>query len=139
MRVPDLRDAGGTGLALPRVEAGCEADLCMTMLARVTEGAIVPELTLSAGRMVLFGDTASHLWGAPATPAITFEGSGYSGIAAVRRGGAWVLQACSSCFPRFETVPRQPTPVPPRSLPTSSYETIDDLNRALGLTSRDVR
>lgn len=99
-----------------RIEAACIAERCMTLVARVTEQEIVPELTLDAGQSVLVNDVLWPVWGSEPAPSLMFEGHDGAGLLAVARKQGWVLSACGGCtnwFPYTRTErPRAPAEPP---------------------------
>ncbi|WP_156467535.1 hypothetical protein [Methylobacterium sp. Leaf102] len=103
-----IRDNGlwreGAPLLL-RIETGCHGDLCMVMIGKVTNQAIIPQLTLGAGPTVSVSDELVELWGIRSTSFI-FEGHGGTKIDVWGRrgdqGDSWIADACGSCFSASE-------------------------------------
>ncbi len=117
------------GLLFLRIEADCPAGLCMTMLAHVMDHAIVPEVTLAAGRAVLVNDFSYPLWGLDTWSSIVFEGLRGSGTVVTRRGGAWVFGACGDCFP--SSASEADTLMFGQAPPKQADPTFDDFRRAI--------
>ncbi|TXN25659.1 hypothetical protein [Methylobacterium sp. WL19] len=128
---------GGFGrnaeLHILRLEADCNADYCMTLIARINDQAITPELTFIAGKTVLFSDWSEPRWGTTDWwPIIGFQGTKDAALIVTRRGEQWVITACGQCQswvhekpakpPDGESALRTPPPYP---------ETYDDFRRAL--------
>jgi hypothetical protein len=109
------------GTLFLRVEADCRDDLCMTVIARVTSTTLTPEVTLSAGTLVVFADYGYPLWGMDAHP-IDIKGAGDSGTRLWLREGAWVVEACRGCFPSAEELARRPPPPPSTPAPSPTFE-----------------
>lgn len=122
-------------ILLLRVETGCRRGLCMVIVGRVTEQAIVPELILSAGPRAYAGDEVEVLWGARNAP-LMFEGQGRSGLVALRGEQGWVIESCAACFPAIEGTHEKlepvPSPVEPSPPAILREETFDSFTRALG-------
>lgn len=126
-----IEDGGllhGFKILLLRVETGCRRDLCMVIVGRVTEKAIVPELILGTGPRVYAGDVVEVIWGA-AGPPLMFEGHDRSAILAFWGEHGWVVEACSACFPameanhkRLEPTPSLAKPAPPKILREDTFE-----------------
>ncbi|MFH6782668.1 MULTISPECIES: hypothetical protein [Methylobacterium] len=117
------------GLLLLRIEADCRATLCMTVLSRVGQADLTPQLTLNADKQVHLTDAGVDLWGALDFP-IHIKGHGSTGIIATPRLGSWVVEACGGCFPSGEELARRPA-VPPS--PPSPSLTFEEFRRSLDL------
>lgn len=120
---------------LLRVETGCRRDLCMVIVGRVTENAIVPGLILGAGPRVYAGDEVEVIWGA-ASPPLMFEGHDRSAILAFWGEHGWVIESCAACFPameanqkRLEPTPSLAKPAPPEIIRDDTFE---QFTRAIG-------
>ena len=99
----------------------------MTIIARVVQGAIVPELTINAGPRVYLHDSAQSLWGSDHPVwRLVFEGTRGSRLTAMLRNGQWVVEANGPWQPpaasMIEEARQLPPPVP-----------LDELRRQLGL------
>ncbi|TFZ57771.1 hypothetical protein E4V01_14225 [Methylorubrum sp. Q1] len=77
-----------------RIEVDCREELCMTVIARLTDEAVVPELVLNAGPNIVMYASGGSLWKSD-HPVWTFvfEGEDSSRLIARRREGRWVLEA----------------------------------------------
>lgn len=113
-RIKDHRFWREGGPLLLRIETGCHGDLCMMMIGKVTDQAIIPQLTLRAGPTVTVSDELVKLWGIVSTRFI-FEGGGGTKIDVWGRDGTWIADACGDCFSAFEANPKQ-NPLPPPSV-----------------------
>lgn len=102
-----------------RVEADCRDDLCMTVLARIKQDVLTPELILNADNQVDFTDASVEFWGASDFP-FHIKGRDNTGIRVTPRYGSWVVEACGGCFPSAEELARrlQEPPTPPSPIPT---------------------
>lgn len=100
-----------------RIEADCRDDLCMTVIARVTQGAIVPELVLNAGPTFHMSDSGQSLWASEHPVwAMVFAGTGGSHLVAMIRNGQWVVEANGPFRPPATSMietPRQSSPPVP--------------------------
>lgn len=100
-RIKDNRFWREGGPLLLRIESGCHGDLCMVMIGKVTDQAIIPQLTLRAGPTVTVSDELVELWGIWSTSFI-FEGRGGTRIDVWGRrgdhGDSWIADACGGCF-----------------------------------------
>ena len=114
-------------LLILRIEADCRDDLCMTVIARVTHGAIVPELTLNVGPTFYMPDTASTLWGSEHPVwGMVFKGTGGSRLIAMLRNGQWVVEANGPWQPPAASMIEKPRESP---LPLP----LEEFRRQLGL------
>lgn len=117
------------GMLILRVEADCRDDLCMTVVTRVKQSGLIPEITLKADRLVWIADYSDPLWKEGAH-LIRFKGAGTTGIDLWLRHGGWVVAACGDCFPSKQE-PARRYPSPPS--PPSPTPTLEEFRRSLGL------
>ncbi|MFC5552432.1 hypothetical protein [Methylobacterium iners] len=100
------------GPLLLRIETGCHGDLCMVMIGKVTDQAIIPQLTLRAGPTVTVSDELVELWGIWSTRFI-LEGHGGAKIDVWGRrgdqGDSWIADACGGCVSASEAKPPPPS------------------------------
>ncbi len=137
-----IDDAGWRNhrILILRIETGCDQEFCMTMITRVSDLAIEPELILQAGRAVLFNDVGQNLWGdRNSSFPILFEGKAGSALAAWDRDGRWVVEACGGrCGEQFGEIvkgaskPLRPPSISPSSAPPRPM-TFDEFRRSLAL------
>ncbi len=91
-------NVAGETIVILRVEADCPtAGNCMTIIGRMTDRGIKPELTLEVRPTVLAMDVSYGLWGAPSAAPLIFDAGGGAGLAAVFREQGWVVSACVDC------------------------------------------
>ncbi|KQQ13040.1 hypothetical protein ASF53_12615 [Methylobacterium sp. Leaf123] len=110
-----------------RVEDDCREGLCMTMIARLTSEAIIPELVLNAGPNASMYDSASSLWKSDRPIwSVVFEGTDGSRLIASSRKGRWVVEANGSWQPPAASVIEEPRESPP-PVP------LEEFRRQLGL------
>ncbi|MFY9292481.1 MAG: hypothetical protein WAP03_17570 [Methylorubrum rhodinum] len=88
----------------------------MTVIARVTEDAVSPDLILNAGKVFSGSDSGAELWGSD-RPIwwLTFEGREGASLLVAERDGRWIVEAAGPYDPTKTIViePRSPLP-PPR-------------------------
>ena len=113
------------GMLILRVEADCREGLCMTVVTRVKENGLIPEVTLKADTLVWIADYSYPLWGESAHP-IRFKGAGSTGIDLWNRHGGWVVDACGHCFHSAEELARR---LPPPRTPPLPSPTVAALSR----------
>ena len=107
---------------LLRIETDCRDDLCMVVIGRVTDRAIIPEVTLRAGPNAFMGDGGRRIWGFVGSP-MAFQGRDGSGLLVYSGPNGWLVEACATCFRPLETrQPVLPTPPPPAKLPEKTFE-----------------
>ncbi|WP_327523238.1 hypothetical protein [Bosea sp. (in: a-proteobacteria)] len=91
-------DVVGETIIILRVEADCPtAGNCMTIIGRMTDRAIKPELTLEVRPKVLAMDVSYGLWGSHSSAPLIFDAGGGVGLVAVFREQGWVVSACGDC------------------------------------------
>ena len=91
-------DVVGETIIILRVEADCPtAGNCMTIIGRMTDRAIKPELTLEVRPKVLAMDISYGLWGSHSSAPLIFDAGGGVGLVAVFREQGWVVSACGDC------------------------------------------
>lgn len=116
-----------------RVQLDCISDTCMTIIARNSDGGMVPEFIVRAGRSLYLADAAYPLWGSDAWAPIVFEGEGGAALGVTRRGDHWVVDACAKCLEwpasTIAVSPASP-PQPPRAQPEPM--SFDEFRQQLG-------
>lgn len=114
-----------------RVEADCQSDLCMTIIGRVSERRIMPELILRAKSSIILSDYGVMLWGSSiASFPILFEGNDNSATVVWERDGKWIVGSCGNCFTLTQPATKRSPLQQPQSLPTPTFE---EFRRSLAL------
>lgn len=85
------------GILFIRIESGCREYTCMTIIAKVTSHAIVPQAILRSGPTIRASDEIENVWGVNSSVFI-FEGSGGHELEVYARGDRWVVNACPQCL-----------------------------------------
>lgn len=112
-KMVDVSGRHGSPLIM-RIEADCRESLCMTIIARVVQGAIVPELRINAGPSVYLHDSARSLWGSDHPVwSLVFEGASGSRLIAMLRNGLWVVEANGPWRPPEASTTEEPRPSSP--------------------------
>ncbi len=106
---------------LLRVETDCRDDLCMVVIGRVTDRAIIPEVTLRAGPNVVMDDVGGKFWGFFGPP-IEFQGRDGSGLLVYWGPNGWLVESCATCFRPLETSKPVPPPPPKAKIPEKTFE-----------------
>lgn len=121
-------DVAGETIIFLRVEVGCPtAGNCMTIIGRMTDRGIKPELTLDVRPTVLAMDVSYGLWGSPSAAPLIFDAGSGAGLAAAFREQGWVISACVDCTNWGSWSSQRPQDHAPEPVPPS----FEDFQRAL--------